>query len=58
MKKDSFALHVLHTENNIQSQARYDTTSFLSHIHKDTVCNWLFRTFYVKNVLVFSSEIQ
>lgn len=60
MRKDSFALYVLHTENKIQLQATpasYDITAFLSHIHKDTVWNWHFGT-YVKNVLVFSSDIQ
>lgn len=57
MRKDLFALY---TENKIQLQATpasYDITAFLSHIHKDTVWNWHFGT-YVKNVLVFSSDIQ
>lgn len=73
MTKDSFTLnwitftlHVLHTENNIQTQATpasYDTNAFLSHIHKDTVWNWnfnikSFRTLSVINVLVFSFEIH
>lgn len=42
MKEDSFVLHVLHTENEIQLQARpagYRITAFLNHIHTDTVWN-------------------